>query len=57
MLVIFFPALVIAQIIPKIGFGFALGLMLIVVGTSNASFFPEMIVGLAAVSVYIWKGD
>jgi hypothetical protein len=57
MLVIFFPALVIAQIIPKIGFGFALGLMLIVVETANGSFFPEMIIGLVAVGTYIWKGD
>lgn len=57
MIIIFVPPMAIAQVIPKLGYGFGMGLMLIIVGASQPNFFPEMMIGLVAVSIYVYKGE
>jgi hypothetical protein len=55
LLVAFFPAIAIGQYIPKIGMIAGLTIMLIVLGITQAGFFPISVIGFIGIAIYIYK--
>jgi hypothetical protein len=57
LLIIFFPAIAMAEVVPKFGFSAGIIMMLIIIGIGYTSFLPFTFLGLMAVAVSFYKGD
>ncbi len=57
LLILYLPAIAMAQYIPKLGYVFGMALMLIILFINDSSFIPVTFVGFAALGILIYKGD
>jgi len=56
LLMVFLPAIVMSNVIPRIGFSVGIILMLVILGITSPGFFPVTILGLIAVGILNYKG-
>jgi hypothetical protein len=56
LLMLYIPTIAMSQFIPKLGFVFGMGLMLIIMNVADSSFLPVTFVGVAAIGIILYKG-
>jgi hypothetical protein len=57
LLILFFPAIAMNQVLPVLGFSAGMALMLIILGFTQSGFAPFAIMGLIVIGIMIYKGD
>jgi hypothetical protein len=56
LIIIFTPAILMAQLIPKLGYAAGVVLMLVVIGITNTSFLSVTVLGIISVGIMFYKG-
>ena len=57
LIILFFPAIAMSTVIPRLGFVAGMALMLIILGLSQYGFYPVTVLGLITLGILVYKGE